>query len=63
MTMPIMFFTWAGILAPLYFKMLTRKKFYRSPLGTILSAICVSGMAGAITNSIAWRVYEGPMVE
>jgi hypothetical protein len=43
--------------------MVRRKAFYRNPLGTTLAVLSVAGIGGAISNSIAWRLYEGPMVE
>jgi hypothetical protein len=63
MTMPVMFFTWFGICAPLMIGMMKRKSFYRNPLKFILSTLTVAGLGGAIANSIAYRLYEGPMVE
>jgi hypothetical protein len=62
MTMPIMAFTWFGIAAPLMVGVMNKKSFFRNPLKFLLTNITIAGLGGAIANSIAWRLYEGPMV-
>jgi hypothetical protein len=60
--MPIMAFTWFGIATPIMVGVFNLKSFKRNPLLFLLTNVTLSGLGGAIANSIAWRLYEGPMV-
>jgi hypothetical protein len=50
-------------MAPLYLGLLSKRALFRNPVSTTLGWLMISGLSGAMTNSVVWRCCEAAMME